>query len=322
MKICVFGAGAVGGFLGGRLALAGQDVTLVARGRHLEAMQNHGLRLLVGGEERVSHPTCVDGSSLPGPQDVVFVTLKAHSVLPSLGELETLLGPETTVVWAVNGVPWWYFHQLPGPWEGHPLTCLDPEGKQWETIGPQRMVGCVVYPAVEVSEPGVIRHVDGNRFTLGEPNGEKTERVQALARVLIDAGFRAPVRRIREEIWGKLLGNLAFNSISALTLATLDRVASDPGTADLARTMMTEARAVGEALGIRFSIGIEQRIAGAAGVGPHRTSMLQDLEAGRPMEIDALVTAVVEMADLVQIEVPTVRAVLALLKQRAVTLPE
>lgn len=320
MKICVFGAGAVGGFLGGQLALAGQDVTLVARGRHLEAMKKGGLRLLVGGEERVAHPTCVDGTSLPGPQDVVFVTLKAHSVLPALDSLKTLLGPETTLVWAVNGVPWWYFHHHPGPWADHSLTCLDPHGKQWDTLGPHRMVGCVVYPAVEVSEPGVIRHLDGNRFTLGEPSGEKTERVQALSRVLIDAGFRAPIRRIREEIWGKLLGNLAFNSISALTLATLDTVASDPGTSQVARTMMTEAKAVGEALGIRFSIDIEQRIAGAAGVGPHRTSMLQDLQSGRPMEIDALVTSVVEMADLVQIPVPTIRAVLALLQQRAVTL--
>jgi 2-dehydropantoate 2-reductase len=317
VKICVFGAGAVGGYLGVQFALAGQDVTLVARGRHLEAMKANGLRLLVEGEERIAHPRCVDGSSLPGPQDVVFVTLKAHSVLPSLDDLQPLLGPETTVVWAVNGVPWWYFYQNPGPWENHPLTSLDPDGAQWKVIAPERIVGCVVYPAVEVAEPGVIRHIDGNRFTLGEPSGEKTARVQALAKVLIDAGFRAPVRRIREEIWGKLLGNLAFNSISALTHATLDKVASDPGTSHLARSMMTEARAVGEALGIRFSIGIEQRIAGAAGVGPHRTSMLQDLEAGRPMEIDALVTAVVEMADLVQIQVPTIRTVLALLKQRA-----
>ena len=317
MRICVFGAGAVGGYLGVQLALAGQDVTLVARGPHLEAMRSRGLRLRIGGEERVARPRCVDTSQLPGVQDVVFVTLKAHSVRSSLDALASLLGPDTTVVWAVNGVPWWYFHGLAGPWEDHHLDALDPGGEQWRVIDPRRVVGCVVYPAVEVAEPGVIQHIDGDRFTLGEPSEEKTERVQAIARALIEAGFRAPVRRIRQEIWGKLLGNLAFNSISALTLATLDRVATEPGTAELARTMMTEAKTVGEALGVRFSIDVEQRLAGAASVGPHRTSMLQDLEAGRPMEIDALVSAVVEMAELAAVPVPTIRAVLALLRQRA-----
>lgn len=317
MKICVFGAGAVGGYLGVQLALSGQDVTLVARGAHLEAMKARGIRLRIGDQERVAHPRCVDASDVPGIQDVVFVTLKAHSVRPSLDAMEALLGPETAVVWAVNGVPWWHFHGLTGPWEGHHLQTLDPDGAQWDILDPRRIVGCVVYPAVEVVEPGVIHHIDGDRFTLGEPSGAKTSRVQTLARTLIDAGFRVPVRRIREEIWGKLLGNLAFNSISALTLATLDRVATDPGTADLARALMNEAKTVGEALGIRFSIDVEQRLAGAAAVGPHRTSMLQDLEAGRPMEIDALVTAVVEMAEMVEVPVPTIRAVLALLRQRA-----
>ena len=197
----------------------------------------------------------------------------------------------------------------------HRLHSLDPDGAQWEILDPRRVVGCVVYPAVEVVEPGVIHHIDGDRFTLGEPSGHRTPRVQGLARTLIDAGLRAPVRRIREEIWGKLLGNLAFNSISALTRTTLDRVVTEPETADLARAMMGEAKKVGEALGIRFSIDIEQRMAGAAAVGPHRTSMLQDLEAGRPMEIDALVTGVVEMADLVDVPVPTIRSVLASLRR-------
>jgi len=317
MKISVYGAGAVGGYLGLHLTLAGEDVTLVARGPHLEAMRERGVRLLAGGEERIAHPNCTDEASLPGPQDVVFVTLKAHSVLASLDGIRSLLGPETTVVWAVNGVPWWYFYELPGPWEDHRLISLDPFGAQWDAIGPERIVGCVVYPAVEVAEPGVIRHIDGDRFTLGEPTDQKTERVQRLARTLIGAGLRAPVRRIRDEIWGKLCGNLSFNPISALTLATLEQVASDPGTAGVARRMMREARAIGEALGVRFSVGMENRITGAAAVGPHRTSMLQDLEKGRPMEIDALVTAVSEMAELVGVEVPTINTVLALIRQRA-----
>jgi 2-dehydropantoate 2-reductase len=315
VKICVFGAGAVGGYLGVQMALAGKDVTLVARGAHLEAMRSKGVRLRIGDEERVAHPRCVDASGLPGVQDVVFVTLKAHSVRPSLEAIGSLLGPDTSVVWAVNGVPWWYFHGLEGSWKDHRLRTLDPHGAQWAMIDPHRIIGCVVYPAVEVVEPGVIHHIDGDRFTLGEPSGEKTPRVRAIAGVLIDAGFRAPVRRIREEIWAKLLGNLAFNSISALTRTTLDRVVTEPETAELARAMMTEAKSVGEALGIRFSIGIEQRMAGAAAVGPHRTSMLQDLEAGRPMEIDALVAGVVEMAELVDIPVPTIRSVLGRLQE-------
>lgn len=317
MKILIYGAGAVGGYLGVQLALAGEDVTLVGRGPHLESMRRRGVRLLSNGEERIAYPKCTDEAALPGPQDVVFVTLKAYSVSASLKGIRSLLGPETIVVWAVNGIPWWYFYGLPGQWKDHRLVSLDPDGTQWDVIGPERIVGCVVYPAVEVVEPGVIHHIDGDRFTLGEPSDLKTERVQGLARMLIGAGLRAPVRRIRDEIWGKLWGNLSFNPISALTLATLDQVASDPGTAGVARSMMAEAQTVGEALGVRFSVGLEKRIAGAAAVGPHRTSMLQDLEKGRPMEIDALVAAVSEMAKLVGVEVPTINTVLALIRQRA-----
>jgi 2-dehydropantoate 2-reductase len=247
----------------------------------------------------------------------VILTLKAHSVPGALSGIQPLLGPETAVVWAVNGVPWWYFYRLKGPWENHRLISLDPDGAQWEGIGPNRIIGCVVYPAAEVVQPGVVRHVEGNRFTLGEPDNTKTERVQRLAKALIAAGMRAPIRNIRDEIWVKLWGNLCFNPISALTLATLDTVAEDPGTKKVARAMMTEAQAIGEALGVRFSVGLEQRIAGAAAVGPHRTSMLQDLERGRPMEIDALVTAVREMGDLAGVPTPTIDTVLALIQQRA-----
>lgn len=317
MKICVYGAGAIGGYLGAELALSGADVTLIARGPHLAAMKQHGVRLQIDGEERVAHPVCTDDPAEVGPQDYVIVTLKAHSVPAIVDVMQPLLGPDTAVVWAVNGVPWWYFHRLEGPWEDHRLESVDPDGSQWDKIGPERAIGCVVYPAAEVPEPGVIRHIEGNRFTLGEPGGEKTERVERLSKVLIGAGLRAPVRRIRDEIWLKLWGNLCFNPISALTLETLDVLATEPGTRAVARAMMTEAQAIGEKLGVRFAVDVDKRIDGAAAVGAHRTSMLQDLDKGRPMEIDAVITAVQEMGRLVDEPTPTIDTVLALIRQRA-----
>ncbi len=317
MKICVYGAGAIGGYLGAELALSGADVTLIARGPHLAAMKQHGVRLQSDGEERVAHPVCTDDPAEAGPQDYVIVTLKAHSVPAIVDVMQPLLGPDTAVVWAVNGVPWWYFYRLEGPWEDHRLESVDPDGVQWDKIGPERAIGCVVYPAAEVVEPGVIRHIEGNRFTLGEPTGEKTERVERLSKILIGAGLRAPVRRIRDEIWLKLRGNLCFNPISALTSETLDVLATEPGTRAVARAMMIEAQAIGEKLGVRFAVDVEKRIDGAAAVGAHRTSMLQDLDKGRPMEIDALVTAVQEMGRLVDEPTPTIDTVLALVRQRA-----
>jgi 2-dehydropantoate 2-reductase len=317
MKICVYGAGAIGGFLGAQLSLAGEDVTLIARGPHLAAMQEHGVRLLIDGEERVAHPRCTDDPSGVGEQDYVVVTLKAHSVPAILEPIQPLLGPNTAVVWAVNGVPWWYFYELEGPWRDRQVRTVDPTGDQWAHIGPERVIGAVVYPAADVPEPGVIRHIKGNRFTLGEPSGEKSERVRALSQALIKAGFRAPIRSIRDEIWLKLWGNLSFNPISALTLETLDVVATDAGTRGVAKSMMIEAQAIGEKLGVRFAVDVERRIDGAAAVGAHRTSMLQDLEKGRPMEIDALVAAVQELGVLVGVETPTINTVLALVQQRA-----
>ena len=317
MKICIYGAGAIGGYLGVQLALAGQDVTLIARGPHLEAMQANGLKLLIDGEERVARPFCTSDASEAGPQDFVIVTLKAHSAPAVVGAMQPLLGPDTAVVSAVNGVPWWYFYALEGPWRDHRLESVDPGGVQWDGIGPERAIGCVVYPATEVVEPGVIQHLSGNRFSLGEPSGEKTGRVQALAGALKEAGFRVPVRRIRDEIWVKLWGNLSFNPISALTLETLDTVATDPGTRAVAQAMMLEAQTIGEKLGARFPVDVEKRMDGAAAVGAHRTSMLQDLERGRPMEIDALVTSVQEMGRLVDVPTPTIDVVLALVQQRA-----
>ena len=317
MKIAIYGAGATGGYLGAKLALAGVDTTLIARGPHLEAMQRGGVRLLIDGEELVAHPFCTDDPAEAGPHDFVIITLKAHSATRVVDAMQPLLGPDTAVVTAQNGVPWWYFYRVGGDWEGTRLESVDPGGRQWDGIGPERAIGCVVYVASEIAEPGVIRHLYGNRFTLGEPSGEKTARIRALSRALIGAGVRAPARRIRQEIWVKLLGNVCFNPISALTLATLDRVATEPGTRSVARAMMEETRAIGEALGIRFKLDIERRIDGAAAVGAHRTSMLQDLEKGRAMEIDALVTSVQELGRLVDVATPMIDVVLALVRQRA-----
>ncbi len=320
MRICIYGAGAIGGYLGVQLALAGEDVTLIARGPHLEAMQRHGVKLLIGGEERVAHPRCTDDPSDVGPQDYVIVTLKAHSLPGIVETVQPLLGPETSFVTAVNGVPWWYFYGLEGPWRDRRLASVDPDGRLWERIGPERAIGCVVYPATEVTEPGVIRHLGGDRFILGEPSGEKTDRVARLSAMLQGAGFRAPVRsHIRNDIWIKLWGNLSFNPISALTHATLDTITSDPGTRSVARAMMLEAQAIGERLGVRFGMDVDRRIAGAAAVGAHKTSMLQDLERGRPLELDALLTAVQEMGRLVETVTPTIDIVLALAQQRART---
>ena len=320
MRICIYGAGAIGGYLGAQLALAGLDVALIARGAHLAAMQAHGVKLLIDGEERVARPVCMDDPAELGPQDYVFITLKAPSVPGVLEKMQPLLGADTAVVTAVNGIPWWYFYQLAGPWQDHQLRSIDPDGKQWQLIGPERAIGCVVYPAAEVIEPGVIRHVNGNRFSLGEPDGTKTERVAQLSRVLQQAGFKAPIRnQIRNEIWVKLWGNLSFNPISVLTHATLDVIASDPGTRRIVEAMMLEARQIGEQLGARFGIDVEQRIDGAGAVGAHKTSMLQDLERGRTMEIDALLTVVQEMGRLVDVRTPVIDVVLSLVQQRART---
>jgi 2-dehydropantoate 2-reductase len=318
MRICIFGAGAIGGFLGAELALAGEEVTLIARGPHLAAMQANGLRLIRDGRERVAEVRCFENAADAGPQDYVVITLKAHSVPGVVDQLAPLFGADTAVVWGVNGVPWWYFHGVEGSWRDRRLESVDPGGVQWNGIRPERALGCVVYPACEVVEPGVVRHIDGDRFTLGEPNGEKSPRAIAFSEALIHAGLKAPVRpRIRDEIWIKLWGNLCFNPISALTHATLDVIATDPETRAVARAMMLEAQAIGERLGVRFGIDVEKRIAGAAAVGAHKTSMLQDLERSRPMEIDALVSAVQEMGRLVEVPTPTVDIVLALVRQRA-----
>ncbi|MCK8786660.1 2-dehydropantoate 2-reductase [Roseomonas sp. NAR14] len=319
MRICIFGAGAIGGLMGAKLAAAGKaEVTFIARGPHLAAMQAHGVRLRSGGEEVVARPRCVATAEEAGPQDYVVVTLKAHSLPAAAVQMQPLLGPETAVVSAVNGIPWWYFYKLPGPYEDRRVESVDPGGTLWELLHPSRAIGCVVYPAAEVPEPGVIEHTYGDRFTLGEPDGTRTPRIAALSEALIGAGFKAPVRpRIRDEIWVKLWGNLTFNPVSALTGVTLDVLLADPGLHEVARDMMLEAQEVGTRLGVRFGIDVDKRLAGGAEVGAHKTSMLQDLERGRPMEIEALLGSVVELADLVEVPVPICGAVLALVRARA-----
>ncbi|MDM8358311.1 2-dehydropantoate 2-reductase [Pandoraea communis] len=317
MKICIYGAGAIGGYLGVQLARAGADVSLVARGPHLSAMREHGLKLLIDGEERVAQLRCTDDPRELGPQDYVIIALKAHSVPAVLDAMQPLIGPDTAVVTAVNGIPYWYFYKHGGALEGTTLESIDPGGRQWRQLGPERAIGCVVYPATEVVAPGVIQHVYGNKFPLGEANGERTERVEKLSQLMIAGGLDAPIREnIRDEIWLKLWGNLCFNPISALTHGTLDIIASDPGTRAIARAMMLEAKAIGDKFGVHFRVDVERRINGAGAVGAHKTSMLQDLERGRAMEIDPLVSVVQEMGRLAGVPTPTLDVVLALVQQR------
>jgi 2-dehydropantoate 2-reductase len=318
MKICIYGAGAIGGYLGVELARAGADVSLVARGAHLAAMRSHGLRLQIGDEERVIKPRCTDNPAELGAQDVVIICLKAHSVTGVLDQMQPLFGPRTRVVTAVNGIPYWYFYKHGGAHENSTLESIDPGGRQWRELGPERAIGCIVYPATEIVAPGVIKHVYGNQFPLGEPSGETTDDVTRLADLFTAAGMKAPVLdRIRDEIWLKLWGNVCFNPISALTHATLDVICSDHATRALSKAIMLEAQAIAETFGVKFRVDVERRIEGARKVGAHKTSMLQDLERGRPMEIDPLVTVVQEMGRLTGIPTPALDAVLALVIQRA-----
>ncbi|MDA7949426.1 MAG: 2-dehydropantoate 2-reductase [Hyphomicrobiaceae bacterium] len=316
MKVCIFGAGAIGGYLGIMLARGGADVSLVARGAHLEAIRSDGLKLLIDGETLQRQFDASDDPADLGPQDYVIVALKAHQAWESAQSMKPLLGPSTVVVTAQNGVPWWYFYKLGGPHEGKRLKCVDPGDVQWETIGPERVIGSTVYPATEIEEPGVIRHIAGNRFGLGEPSGEMSGRLENLASLFSAGGLDAKVyASIRDDIWIKLWGNLCFNPISVLTHATLDVIATSPGTRLLAREMMREAQTIGEKLNVYFRVDITRRIDGAARVGAHRTSMLQDLRRGRPIELDALLAAVREMGQIVGVKTPYIDAVLALTQQ-------
>ncbi|MEM9147805.1 MAG: 2-dehydropantoate 2-reductase [Pseudomonadota bacterium] len=319
MKVCIFGAGAIGGYLAVGLAkVPGIEVSVIARGAHLEAIQSKGLTLLKDGEEITVSITAANNPADIGPVDAIFNCLKAHQAWASAADMVPLLGPDTTVVCCQNGVPWWYFHGIGGAHADKRLDAVDRGDRQWELIGPERAIGCSVYPAAEIAEPGVIKHVYGDKFALGEPDGTVTPRIKQISEALEAGGFRAPVLDdIRSELWLKLWGNLCFNPISALTRGTLDVVAADPTSRATAKAMMLEAQEIAESLGSSFRVDVERRINGAAKVGKHRTSMLQDFEAGKAMEIDALVTAVQEMGRITGHPTPTLDVVLGLVQQLA-----
>lgn len=323
MRICVVGAGAIGGMLAVKLAAAGAQVSVVIRGANLQAVRANGMKLLIDGQEQIAQVKASDRIAELGEHDVVILALKAHQLPAVAADVKHLLGASTTVVTAQNGVPWWYFHKLAGPWEGRRLESVDPGGTIAANIDADRVIGSIVYPAAELVAPGVVRHVEGNRFTLGELDGADTERIRALAQLLRDAGLKAPVARdIRSELWVKLWGNCTFNPISALTHATLAGICRFAPTRELAALMMREAQAVGERLGARFAVSLEKRIAGAEAVGEHKTSMLQDVESGRAIELDALVGSVIELGRITGIPTPALSAVHACAALLALTLAE
>jgi 2-dehydropantoate 2-reductase len=315
VRIVIAGAGAIGGYIGARLARVGADVVLFARGPHLQAMQSRGLRVLSPDGDFEVRPAVAGDLSTIGPADVVVLGVKAHGLTALAPLLKPLLGPETIVVSTQNGIPWWYFQGIGGEHEGLRLERVDPGGAIAAAIEPRRVVGSLAYFATDIVEPGVIRHIEGNRISLGEPDGKRSDRCRALAEVLIGAGLRCPVSaRFRTEIWVKLLGNVAFNPISALTGATLEELVRDPDVSAVIRAVMTETEDVAARLDITLPISIDQRMAGAEKVGAHKTSMLQDLEAGRPLELEAIVGAVVELGERLGVAMPSTRALYACAK--------
>jgi 2-dehydropantoate 2-reductase len=319
MNIAIVGAGAIGGYLGVKLANAGVDVTFIARGENLKAIQANGMRLTHESTDSGHQPDLVATNvkactiAEATPHDYVFLTMKSHQVAPVAADIKKLCGPNSTVVTMQNGIPWWYFYALEGDFKGTQLSSVDPQNTVWDAIGPERVIGSIVYPAAELIAPGVVKLIEGNRFTLGEPSGEKSERVTQLAQAMIAAGFKTPVSTdIRSELWVKLWGNLTFNPVSALTHATLEDICQFPLTRSLAANMMTEAQTVGERLGVQFKIPLEKRIAGAQAVGAHKTSMLQDVEQGKAPELEALLGSVVQLGALTGIQTPTINTVYAL----------
>ena len=314
MKAAVVGAGAIGGYIGGLLSAAGEDVTFIARGANLDAIQRRGMKVVLedGAEVDATDARAHERPSDAGPHDVVYLTVKAHQVTPIAPELHHLCHESTSIVTMQNGIPWWYFQRLGGPYDGHPVKSSDPDGSIARLIEPARIVGSVVYPAANLVAPGVVHVVEGKRFTLGELDGSEPPRIQAISSSLTKAGLKAPITSdIRSEIWLKLWGNLSFNPISALSGATLVDLVQYPLTRELCIAMMREAEQIANKLGVTFRVGIERRIAGAEKVGAHKTSMLQDLEAGKPLELDALVGSVVELGRLTNTPTPHIDAVYA-----------
>lgn len=317
MKIAIIGAGAIGGYVGAKLALAGEDVTFMVRGINLDAIKRNGIKLISrdGAEETATNVRASNNYDETGPQDMVILAMKAHQLEAIANDLPKLLGAETVVVTMQNGIPFWYFHKHGGSLEGKRVSSVDPNGELLAKIPPSRVIGCVVYPASELVAPGVIQHIEGDRFPLGELDGSIGERVTRVSECFLKAGFKAPVLdNIRSEIWLKVWGNLTFNPISALSHSTLVDICQFPLSRALAASMMSEAQTVAEKLGITFRVSLDKRIAGAEKVGRHKTSMLQDIEAGRTPEIDALVGSVVELARLVEVPTPHIDTVYALVK--------
>jgi len=320
MRFAIVGAGAVGAFVAARLAAAGEDVAVLARGAQLGAIRDRGVRVRSQAGELEAHPFAAAEPAEIGPVDVVFLALKAHSLPDAAARLTPLLGPDTPVVTGQNGIPWWYFQSHGGPLEGMHLESIDPGGILSRTIPLNRVIGCVIYFSTLISEPGVVVHVEGNRLAIGEPDGKRSGRCEAISHSLQKAGLRCPIRaRIRHDIWVKLIGNLAFNPISALARATMEQMIQDPGARALTRAVMEEGEAVARALGVELEIGIDRRMEGAARVGPHKTSMLQDLEAGRRLELESIVGAVVELADRLAIPIPHTKTLYACAKLLART---
>jgi 2-dehydropantoate 2-reductase len=310
MKFLIAGAGAIGAYIGARMARAGYDVTLFARGPHLKAMQASGVRVKSADGDFEARPRIVGSLEEAGPADVVFLGVKAHSLTQLAPQLQPVLGPDTTVVSTQNGIPWWYFQGVGGEWNGLRLERIDPGGVIADSIKARRVVGSIVYFSTEIAEPGVIQHTEGNRISLGEPDGTRSERCRRIAEALIASGLRCPVTtHLRQEIWVKILGNASFNPISALTRSTVAQMVHDPGVCEVIRNIMQEVEAVARKLGMELPVSIDQRIAGAEKVGEHKTSMLQDLEAGRPMELEALVGSVVELGEKTGIAMPHTRTV-------------
>ena len=310
MRFLIAGAGAIGAYIGARMARAGYDVTLFARGPHLRAMEERGVLVKSAGGDFTAKPAVIGTFEGATPFDVIFLAVKAHALTQFAPQLKPVLGPHTAVVSTQNGVPWWYFQGFGGEFEGMHLERLDPGGVIASAIATRSVIGSIMYFATEIPEPGVVQHIEGNRITLGEPDGSRSERCRKIAEALIASGFRAPITtRIRHEIWVKVLGNASFNPVSALTRATLAQMAHNPGVTWVIRSMMEEVEAVSKKLGMELPITIDQRIAGAEKVGEHKTSMLQDLEAGRPMELEALVGSVVEIGERVGLPMTCTRTV-------------
>lgn len=317
MKICIVGAGAIGGVLGARLAAAGHQVSLVARGEHLAAIRAHGLALKDADGERHFDLLAAHDPGEFGRQDAVIVALKAYAIAPMLPRLAPLLGDDTAVVTAINGIPWWYFSRAGGRFEGHAVECLDPHGAMLRALDPKHLVGCVVHAAAEVIAPGVVQHTNGRDFILGEIDGAATQRLDAIAAAFDSAGLRATVsRRIRDDIWTKLIGNTSYNPVAALTGALMDEINANAGLIELIRRMMVEAMQVAEAHGARITVTLEERFALSRKLGRAKISMLQDLEKGRPLEVDAIIAAVCELGRKAGVPTPTIDGVEALIRER------